>query len=115
MSTERRAAATRANARRLFFESSSRFNFLLAHDLFRKPVSTFRDHALAPAPQCLRKTDQREVGGGMRPRERPIRGMAGGPKSPLRAAALRQGNGANGGTGAGYFRRVNFLTIPDGR
>src|ERR1700737_4262039 len=30
-----------------FFESSSRFNFLLAHDLFRKPVPTFRDHALS--------------------------------------------------------------------
>src|SRR5690349_21796692 len=27
-------------------ESSSRFNFMLAHDLVRKPVSTFRDHAL---------------------------------------------------------------------
>src|SRR5882757_7599957 len=29
-----------------FFESSSRSIFLLEHDLFRKPVSTFRDHAL---------------------------------------------------------------------
>jgi hypothetical protein len=28
------------------FESSSRSKFLLAHDLFRKPVPTFRDHAL---------------------------------------------------------------------
>jgi hypothetical protein len=30
-----------------FFESSSRSSLLLEHDLFRKPVSTFRDHALA--------------------------------------------------------------------
>ncbi len=28
------------------FELSSRSSFLLEHDLFRKPVSTFRDHAL---------------------------------------------------------------------
>src|SRR5258708_9751721 len=34
-------------AGRLFFESSSRSTLLLEHDLFRKPVSTFRDHALA--------------------------------------------------------------------
>src|SRR5262249_27332356 len=33
-------------ARRLFFESPSRSNLLLEHDLFRKPVPTFRDHAL---------------------------------------------------------------------
>src|SRR5262249_50436633 len=33
-------------ARRLFFESSSHSTLLLEHDLFRKPVSTFRDHAL---------------------------------------------------------------------
>src|SRR5215510_1016365 len=30
-----------------FFESSPRFSLLLEHDLFRKPVPTFRDHALA--------------------------------------------------------------------
>ena len=30
-----------------FFESPSRSNLLLERDLFRKPVSTFRDHALA--------------------------------------------------------------------
>src|SRR5262249_56523238 len=30
------------------FGSSSRSRFLLEHDLFRKPVSTFRDHALTP-------------------------------------------------------------------
>src|SRR5215475_3074239 len=30
-----------------FFESSSRFSFLFEHDLFRKPLHTFRDHALA--------------------------------------------------------------------
>src|SRR5215510_16210782 len=30
-----------------FFESSSRSKLCLEHDLFRKPVSTFRDHALA--------------------------------------------------------------------
>src|SRR5262245_4546616 len=34
-----------------FFESSSRFSLLLEHDLFRKPVPTFRDHALAVAPR----------------------------------------------------------------
>jgi len=28
------------------FESSSRFGFLVEHDLFPKPVSTIRDHAL---------------------------------------------------------------------
>jgi HPr kinase/phosphorylase len=28
-----------------FFESSSRSTLLVEHDLFRKPVSTFRDHA----------------------------------------------------------------------
>src|SRR5262249_5780577 len=33
----------------LIFEPSSRFDLLLAHDLFRKPVPTFRDHALRPA------------------------------------------------------------------
>src|SRR5262249_53292693 len=37
----------RARARSLFFESASRSSLLAAHDLFRKPVSTFRDHALA--------------------------------------------------------------------
>src|SRR5262249_41649475 len=33
-------------ARSLFFEKSSRLSLLLEHDLFRKPVPTFRDHAL---------------------------------------------------------------------
>src|SRR6202521_3021664 len=34
-----------------FFESSSRSSLLVEQDLFRKPVSTFRDHALGmPAP-----------------------------------------------------------------
>src|SRR5215471_6161942 len=28
------------------FDSSSRSKFILEHDLFRKPVPTFRDHAL---------------------------------------------------------------------
>jgi hypothetical protein len=28
------------------FESSFRFSSLFEHDLFRKPLSTFRDHAL---------------------------------------------------------------------
>jgi len=37
--------AVAAKARRLFFESSSRFGLLVEHDFFRKPVSTFRDHA----------------------------------------------------------------------
>jgi len=36
----------RLGARWLVFESSSRFRLLLEHDLFRKPVPTFRDHAL---------------------------------------------------------------------
>jgi bacterioferritin len=36
----------RAQARWLQIESPSRFGILFAHDLFRKPVSTFRDHAL---------------------------------------------------------------------
>ena len=31
-----------------FFESSFCFSFLFAHDLFRKPLHTFRDHALRP-------------------------------------------------------------------
>jgi hypothetical protein len=31
----------------LWAESQSRFSFLFEHDLFRKPVPTFRDHALA--------------------------------------------------------------------
>src|SRR5262247_3967570 len=35
-------------ASRLFFESSSRSKLCLEHDLVRKPVSTFRDHALGP-------------------------------------------------------------------
>jgi hypothetical protein len=33
-------------ARSLFFESPSRSTLWLEHDLFRKPASTFRDHAL---------------------------------------------------------------------
>src|SRR5262245_14310516 len=36
----------RTRARRLFFESPSRSKLCLEHDLFRKPVPTFRDHAL---------------------------------------------------------------------
>src|SRR5581483_11331525 len=40
-------------------KSPSRSRFLLAHDLFRKPVSTFRDHALAP--RLPRPTLQRVV------------------------------------------------------
>src|SRR5690349_14902982 len=43
------AAVTRGilKARWLFFESPSRFRLLLEHDVFRKPVPTFRHHALA--------------------------------------------------------------------
>src|SRR3954463_11007914 len=44
--------AGRATARRagcLLFESSSRSTSLFEHDLSRKPVATFRDHALALA------------------------------------------------------------------
>src|SRR6266511_2604513 len=39
-----------------FFESSSRFSFVFEHDLFRKPLHTFRDHALALLWQILRGT-----------------------------------------------------------
>jgi hypothetical protein len=37
-------------------ESSSRLNFLIARDFFRKTASTFPDHALAPfnRPPCMR-------------------------------------------------------------
>src|ERR1700730_14621908 len=41
------APPAQARARCLFFESSSRSILLLEHDLFRKPVPTFRDHAIA--------------------------------------------------------------------
>src|SRR5262245_13944747 len=49
-------SSRRTRSRWLFFESPSRSNLLLEHDLFRKPGSTpdqvrgrlFRDHALAP-------------------------------------------------------------------
>ncbi len=52
-----RASCTRAG--RLFFESSSRSIFLLEHDLFGKPVSTFPDHALTlpGAGGCLAAID----------------------------------------------------------
>jgi Ala-tRNA(Pro) deacylase len=33
----------------ILVESAFRFSLLFEHDLFRKPVSTFRDHALMPA------------------------------------------------------------------
>src|SRR5579864_7027253 len=33
---------------------------LLAHDLFRKPASTFRDHALAPPEQAERPPHQED-------------------------------------------------------
>jgi hypothetical protein len=36
------ATAPLAEAGWLFFESSSRSNFFVEHDLFRKPASTFR-------------------------------------------------------------------------
>src|SRR5215813_8102969 len=42
----RRTSGWRIRARCRFFESASRSSLLTAHDLFRKPVSTFRDHAL---------------------------------------------------------------------
>src|SRR5436853_315174 len=41
---------------RLFSESSARSRLLFEHDLFRKPVSTFRNHALAPFPAAGRPT-----------------------------------------------------------
>src|SRR6516162_338949 len=57
----------------MFFEPSSRSILLVEHDLFRKPVSTFRDHALmrivggrlrgrtlaAPKSQAIRPTSDR--------------------------------------------------------
>src|SRR3954471_7326864 len=44
------------------FESSSRSTSLFEHDLFRKPVATFRDHALGAS----RKRDQGDRHGGAR-------------------------------------------------
>src|ERR1700732_4241884 len=41
-----RARLARPKARCLFFESASRFRLLLEHGVFRKPVPTFRHHAL---------------------------------------------------------------------
>jgi len=43
------ALAHLLRARCLSFESASCSSLLVAHDLFRNPVSAFRDHALAPA------------------------------------------------------------------
>src|SRR5262249_6812171 len=37
----------------LFFESACRSKLCLEHDLFRKPVSTFRDHALCNSTIAL--------------------------------------------------------------
>ena len=38
---------------RLFFETSSRSSHLFAHDLFRKPGSAFRAHALAKGSRMV--------------------------------------------------------------
>ncbi|TPL04608.1 hypothetical protein FJ567_03065 [Mesorhizobium sp. B2-4-16] len=52
---------------RRFVEPSSRSSSLLKHDLFRKPVPTFRDHALAGpgsnanAAQSFYKTKNRNI------------------------------------------------------
>src|SRR5215218_4321944 len=43
-------------ARLLLVESSSRSTSLFEHDLFRKPVATFRDHALAERRQADAET-----------------------------------------------------------
>src|SRR5262249_44825708 len=43
-------------------DQDTRSRFFLAHDLFRKPVPTFRDHALAPV-QVMAKVAQRRPGG----------------------------------------------------
>src|ERR1700739_3091292 len=52
----------------IFFESSSRSTSLVEHDLFRKPVPTFRDHALKTNPkyrsvQARRLEESAAVGG----------------------------------------------------
>src|SRR5262249_3329801 len=44
-----RHSARGLRARCLFFESASHSELCLEHDLFRKPVSTFRDRARVPA------------------------------------------------------------------
>src|SRR4029077_11361424 len=49
-----------ARAGCLFFESSSRSDLLSEHDLFRKPVSTFRNHALFAGPVDEAPLDQKE-------------------------------------------------------
>src|SRR5437660_4673209 len=50
----RRLHGAPSRAGSLFFESSSRSSLLLEHDLFRKPVPTFRDYA----PGGFRPPDQ---------------------------------------------------------
>jgi hypothetical protein len=50
-----------ARAGRLFLESSSRSSFLFEHDLFRKPLHTFRDHALAVDSYSLDETRKSRI------------------------------------------------------
>src|SRR5262249_33609798 len=102
------------------FESSSRSNLFVEHDLFRKPMSTFRDHALADratgrqprnrsgaaCPQCPRaagfrpskervsglRSLRRQASAGSR-RGHDVHEVPPGPPSiaPLRDAILRGG------------------------
>src|SRR5439155_5714949 len=54
---ERRRRGPRAGC--FSFESSSRSSLLLEHDLFRKPVPTFRDHALGRCRERQRDAEPR--------------------------------------------------------
>src|SRR4030095_4213235 len=55
----------------LFFESPSRSSFFLEHDLFRKPVPPFRDHALYTLQRALGL--HRDLDGGVRRAHAPKR------------------------------------------
>jgi len=59
-------------AERLIFEPSSQSTLLAEHDLFRKPASTFRDHALFDQTEERVNTRAASIGGwgvgGSRPR-----------------------------------------------
>ena len=76
----RDCAPTRARAGRLFFESSSRSSFLSEHDLFRKPLHTFRDHAFnAPTERAV---PMRSSGCGAWPRPEAFRAGGYGNRRP---------------------------------
>jgi hypothetical protein len=55
------------------FESASRSSLLLEHDLFRKPVSTFRDHALAEDIEIKKAANSGGLGGTNGPGSMPVR------------------------------------------